>query len=100
MPATSIHVANTCKNGALFMQKYPLHKIQHEIDQSDSESDHDGEETACQTSVSWYQWEEITNTLGYSNLGTVDKQTLSVKGGRVKKNLLGNVQFPDECLLF
>ena len=32
------------------MQKYPLQEIQHKIDQSDSESDHDGEEAAHQTS--------------------------------------------------
>ena len=69
--ACYFNTCNTCKNGALFMQKYPLQEIRHEIDQSDSESDHDGEETARQTSVSWYQWEETTNTLGYSNLAKV-----------------------------
>ena len=53
------------------MQKHLLEEIRHEIDQSDSESDHDGEETARQIRVSWYQWEETTNTLGYSNLAKV-----------------------------
>ena len=73
-----LNECNDCQNGAMFKEKYPLDDLMSEIISYDDEnhSDEDDElmitDKACKgTHVTWFQWEETTNSLGYSNLAKI-----------------------------
>lgn len=57
-----------CKDGALFMLKYPMQDI---IDENENCDENDGQANGGHANITWYKWEETINLQGYSHLAKV-----------------------------